>query len=286
MTREEAIAFFKDMNECTYGNLEAVEMAIKALEQEPKSEWQKDHEILKAYSDGANGVLDELRDEIAKEKEHACADFERYKVEYLGQDWEDALDSLPQDDFRYGMERCIDIINKYKIESEEQMPPERDCVNCVYSKDGHISFSETCHNCMWKNQFIPKFKPKRIKASDIKSDDEWMKENKWDEIYKAESEDCISKKAVLDKINEICFSREQESVDFRVAQGSNGQRDLIINFIENLPSVQSKPKTEVLDKIRAEIDRQEKWLMCAGYNAYNVDIAFNSIKSVLSESEE
>lgn len=34
MTREEAIAFFKDMNECTYGNLEAVEMAIKALEQQ------------------------------------------------------------------------------------------------------------------------------------------------------------------------------------------------------------------------------------------------------------
>ncbi len=32
MTREEAIAFFKDMNECTYGNLEAVERAIKALE--------------------------------------------------------------------------------------------------------------------------------------------------------------------------------------------------------------------------------------------------------------
>lgn len=35
MTNEEAIAFFKDMNECTYGNLEAVEMAIKALEQKP-----------------------------------------------------------------------------------------------------------------------------------------------------------------------------------------------------------------------------------------------------------
>lgn len=31
MTREEAIAFFEDMNECTYGNLEAVEMAISAL---------------------------------------------------------------------------------------------------------------------------------------------------------------------------------------------------------------------------------------------------------------
>jgi hypothetical protein len=35
MTNEEAIAFFKDMNECTYGNLEPVEMAIKALEQQP-----------------------------------------------------------------------------------------------------------------------------------------------------------------------------------------------------------------------------------------------------------
>ena len=33
MTNEEAIAFFRDMNECTYGNLEAVEMAIKAIEQ-------------------------------------------------------------------------------------------------------------------------------------------------------------------------------------------------------------------------------------------------------------
>lgn len=110
---------------------------------------------------------------------------------------------------------------------------------------------------------------------------QWLKDNKQEPC-----EDCISKKAVLDKINEICFSREQESVDFRVSQGSNGQRDLIINFIENLPSVQSKPKTEVLDKIKVEIDRQEKWLMDAGYNAYNVDIAFNSIRSVVKESEE
>ena len=34
MTREEAIAFFEDMNECTYGNLEAVDMAISALSEE------------------------------------------------------------------------------------------------------------------------------------------------------------------------------------------------------------------------------------------------------------
>lgn len=42
----------------------------------------------------------------------------------------------------------------------------------------------------------------------------------------------------------------------------------------------------MLEKIRAEIDCQEKWLMDAGYNAYNVDIAFNSIRSVVKESEE
>lgn len=172
MTREEAIAFFKDMNECTYGNLEAVEMAIKALEQEPSREFE---------------------------------DYENCKE--CRKDW---------------------------------------------TKCG------TCSVMM-----------------------QWIKDNKQEPC-----EDCISKKAVLDKINEICFSREQESVDFRVAQGSNGQRDLIINFIENLPSVQSKPKTEVLDKIKAEIDRQEKWLMCAGCNAYNVDIAFNSIKKVLKESRD
>lgn len=64
-------------------------------------------------------VLDRIKAEIVEEKECAYADFEKYKVEYLGQDWEDALDSLPQDDFRYGMERAIDIINKYKAESEE-----------------------------------------------------------------------------------------------------------------------------------------------------------------------
>ena len=41
-----------------------------------------------------------------------------------------------------------------------------------------------------------------------------------------------------------------------------------------------------LEKIRAEIEKQEKWLLQAGYNTYNVDIAFNSIKLALAENEE
>ena len=105
MTKEEAISRIKEhivihkMDEPRAILIsEALEMAIKALKEQ--------------------SMLDKIRAEILEEKECAYADFERYKVEYLGQDWEDALDSLPQDDFRYGMERAIEIIDKYKVESE------------------------------------------------------------------------------------------------------------------------------------------------------------------------
>jgi len=42
----------------------------------------------------------------------------------------------------------------------------------------------------------------------------------------------------------------------------------------------------IIEQIRAEINRQEKWLLQAGYTAYNVDIAFDTIKAVLAESED
>lgn len=45
--------------------------------------------------------------------------------------------------------------------------------------------------------------------------------------------DCISRQAVLDKIKEVCFS--EEWARFRADYGSNGQRDLLINYIEQLP---------------------------------------------------
>jgi len=55
--------------------------------------------------------------------------------------------------------------------------------------------------------------------------------------------------------------------------------------IAKAPTIQAVP-IDVLDKIRAEIDRQEKWLLQAGYTAYNVDIAFDAIKAVLAERSE
>ena len=42
----------------------------------------------------------------------------------------------------------------------------------------------------------------------------------------------------------------------------------------------------LLKQIRAEIDRQQKWLLQAGYTAYNADIAFDAIKAVVAESED
>ena len=48
-------------------------------------------------------------------------------------------------------------------------------------------------------------------------------------------EDAISRQAVLSKIKEVCFSEEWAS--FRVDNGSNGQRDFLINYIEQLQPV-------------------------------------------------
>jgi hypothetical protein len=45
-------------------------------------------------------------------------------------------------------------------------------------------------------------------------------------------------------------------------------------------------KQDGLCKIREEIERQEKWLLQAGYNTYNIDIALDAIKSVVAESED
>lgn len=46
----------------------AIDTLVKASvkPQEPKSEWEHDHEILKTYSDGANDVLDKYKAEEAE----------------------------------------------------------------------------------------------------------------------------------------------------------------------------------------------------------------------------
>ena len=84
---------------------------LKALEQEPKSEWEQDHAILKAYSDGANEVLDKIRAEIESNMESIIGKYDS---------------SIPKSNMpSYKIERnkareeCISIIDKYKAEAEQ-----------------------------------------------------------------------------------------------------------------------------------------------------------------------
>ena len=59
-------------------------------------------------------VLDKIKAEIDDEADYAYADFDLYKEDILHAE----PDELPDDDFRYGLCRAIEIINKYIVESE------------------------------------------------------------------------------------------------------------------------------------------------------------------------
>ena len=72
------------------------------------------------------------------------------------------------------------------------------------------------------------------------------------------------------------MTKEQAINYLRSSGFSSEQIKEIVKALEQEP---------ILDKIRAEINRQEKWLLQAGYTAYNVDIAFDTIKALLAESE-
>ncbi|MBR2554768.1 MAG: hypothetical protein IKE94_07915 [Aeriscardovia sp.] len=83
MTEEEIIICKEFLNDAdATHSCNEYKLLMALLEQEPKSEWQKDHEIQKAYSDGANEVLDEIRAEIkhfmfdvnanSSESDYAC----------------------------------------------------------------------------------------------------------------------------------------------------------------------------------------------------------------------
>lgn len=75
---------------------EALETAIKALEKEP--------------------ILYKIKEQILDEANYAYADFDRYKEDILDAE----PDELPNDDYRYGMHRAFDIINKHISEREVQ----------------------------------------------------------------------------------------------------------------------------------------------------------------------
>ena len=81
---------------------------------------------------------------------------------------------------------------------------------------------------------------------------------------------------------------ELEGDTYLIAQAANHNAELLGNALNRIKELEKdKPYEEeqepILDKIRAEIEAQEKWLSEAGYNAYNVSIAFESIKRALGK---
>ena len=78
----------------------AIDTLIKASvkPQEPKSEWEHDHKILKAYSDGTNEILDKIRAEIEKLQTYVLCKGDMKKIELAD---------------------VLEIFDKYRVESEE-----------------------------------------------------------------------------------------------------------------------------------------------------------------------
>jgi len=70
--------------------------------------------ILKADKESTTKI-DLVVRQLEEEADYAYADFEEYKKEVLGADF----DELPDDDFRYGLKRAIEII-KAAVRSEHE----------------------------------------------------------------------------------------------------------------------------------------------------------------------
>lgn len=90
------------------------------------------------------------------------------------------------------------------------------------------------------------------------------------------SDEAISRTAVLNTLDTMDKALDENRT-------VEEYKELLRECFEQLPHVSVSEKD---NKIRAELDRQEKWLLRAGYNVYNVYIAFGAIKAVLAESEE
>lgn len=107
-------------------------------------------------------------------------------------------------------------------------------------------------------------------AEDHRQLAEWLRDYKR-LLEREPCEDCISRQAILDKIKEVCFSKEW--LQFRWHNGSNGQRDFLINYIVQLPPVTPQPKMGQWIGINPMVDT----LMCSECGENIVSEEFESL---------
>ena len=113
----------KDLPYCTCQNIGMALAKLELLEKQGckvidpsgsssekpnRSEWEQDHEILKAYSDGANDVLGEIKADIEQTTSRYCLSIEHSALGHVV--WSDRLIKESE---------VLEIIDKYKAESEE-----------------------------------------------------------------------------------------------------------------------------------------------------------------------
>lgn len=101
----------------------------------------------------------------------------------------------------------------------------------------------------------------------------------------------MTREEAIKNIKEHCYFA-------RLRDDAKEALDMAIKALEQKPSKpmieidlysviqQAYIEREALDKIKAEIDYQQKWLLHAGYTIHNVDIALDTIKSVVAEIKE
>ncbi len=95
---------------------------------EPDTEWYDCDEGFSSYSAGqiksaptvkavSIDKLKSLVDKLQDEKDYAYANFDEYKLDVLGCD---DVDDLPNDDYRFGLIRAIDLLQLLIKESEDK----------------------------------------------------------------------------------------------------------------------------------------------------------------------
>lgn len=125
MTREDIIKIvqamwkYKDCGYSEYEIREALDGVLKMLEQDPIGKLKKIQAIVNESKFKTVPIykLKNLVDKLQDEKDYAYANFDEYKLDVLG--CEDT-DELPNDDYRFGLNRAIALLEVLIAESEAE----------------------------------------------------------------------------------------------------------------------------------------------------------------------
>ena len=100
-------------------------------------------------------------------------------------------------------------------------------------------------------------------------------------MTKEEAIEILNNTASLDDAREDFMHDVYNTLDFLP---TNNEANRIIDIFDRVTS--SIKQEPVIDKIRAEIEQQYKWLLSAETTTYNIDIAFDAIRKAVEGEKE